>query len=474
MLLATEGLRMSTVLPTEGTATLDQVAAAIHAGPNLLGVEDTAEFRAVLVRIGDHQAISFAAVLRVGWPSEVGDKPIVREAGGLTLVAGCFGASTIANKEHMIDVLNTWRPFGKYDVSLDFHDTVHIYRHESYSEWCVEPIWVLDLQEKTTGSLTHRGRSGPFFDPESNFFAEDRGDAARQWLGDPAIDQSSRLGIYKVAIRDRRAWLKNLHIDHDTTELTADLDRATTSKVFMSVSCTELDGKRTVQSTEVVGTSSRLALPLPLTAIRVFLTDATGEAYDGFGETAQYTPRGRASLLNPTPAGDPEYQELRDALEEGESETVEFKAWLPVDREKPKSYELLKAATAFANALGGVIYVGVTDDCVVLGTAQQLRTEFPNASTTNTEGLRKEYASTLRRVLNQGISPAPAFNIGWVTHAGLPILRIGILSKGALHRVVEDGAIYIRKAASDRKATPAEIEAIVARRVSPNKGLFPI
>jgi len=24
---------------------------------------------------------------------------------------------------------------------------------------------------------------------------------------------------------------------------------------------------------------------------------------------------------------------------EGESETVEFKAWLPVDREKPKSYE---------------------------------------------------------------------------------------------------------------------------------------
>lgn len=460
---------MTKTLPTEGSTTLEQAAEAISAAPSLLGVEDTAELRSVLVPIGEEKFVGFASALRVGWPSELKDEPIRREAGGIILVAARFSASDILSKHSLVEVLSAWRPFGHHETPLAFHDNVNISRHTSHSEWSTEPVWALQLTETTTGSHSRRVRRGPFLHTESGFFAEDLEDASRQWLGDPTLTDSQNLGIYRAFVRDRRAWLKSLAINRDNGELLVELERTTKSEVFLTVVTTELDGKKGVTSKELPGLSGSMSVPLPLTEIRVYITDKTGRAYDDFKETTQYRERRRRSILNPPPALDPEYQELREALDKGESETVEFKAWLPVDRERPKSYELLKAATAFANAFGGVLYVGVTDDSEVVGTAQPLRTEFLNAAETEGEELRKEYADTLRRYLNQGISPAPANSVGWITHAGIPVLRIEILSKGALHSIVEDGAIYIRKGARDRKATPAEIEAIVARR-QPRKG----
>jgi hypothetical protein len=465
---------MTKILPTEGSTTLDRVASAINAAPSELGIEDVAELRSVLVPIGEDKYIAYASVLRVGWPSDLKDEPIVREAGGIILVAVRFTASEILSKQNLLEILNAWRPFGRYDMSLDFHDNVNISRLTSHSEWSVEPIWTLRLSEKSTRSLNRIGRTGPFLHAESDFFAENIADASKQWLHDPTLNDSSNQGIYTVAMRDRRAWLKDLRIDHESDHLSVELERITKADVFLTVITVELDGGRAVNSAKVPGSSFSTPVPLPLTDIRVYLTDKTGTAYDDFRETTQYREPKRRSILNPPPALDPEYQELRDALEEGESETVEFKAWLPVDRERDKSYELLKAATAFANAFGGVIYIGVTDDCEVVGTAQQLRTEFLNATATDGNELRKEYADTLRRYLNQGISPAPVNSVEWVSHAGIPVLRIQIVSKGALHSIVEDGAMYIRKGARDRKATPAEIEAIVARRQPKKGGSFPL
>jgi schlafen family protein len=466
---------MTKILPTEGSTTLDLLAEAINAAPSLLGVDDTAELRSVLVpvSIGENRLIAFASVLRIGWPSELTEE-IVREAGGIILVAARFTASKILNKQGLVETLNAWRPFGHYETSLDFHDNVNISRFTSFSDWSVEPIWTLHLSEKTTPSLSRVGRTGPFLHADSDFFAENIGDACRQWLLDPTISDVSSQGIYTVTMRDRRAWLKNLKIDHESGYLSVELERKTKSEVILTTITVELDGKKTVNSEEVRGSSFSSPIPLPLTDIRVYLTDRTGISYDDFRETTQYRERRRRSILYPPPALDPEYQELRDALVEGESETVEFKAWLPIDRAKAKSYELLKAATAFANTFGGAIYVGVTDDCEVVGTAQQLRTEFLNSTATDGEALRKEYADTLRRYLNQGISPEPASSVGWITHAGIPILRIGITSKGVLHSIVEDGAIYIRKGARDRKAAPSEIEAIVAKREPKKSGLFPL
>lgn len=464
---------MTAILPTEGSTTLDRVAEAIGAGPTHLGVEDTAELRSVLVPIGQEQFVAYASVLRVGWPSELEDEPIVCEAGGIILVAIRFLASHLKNKQKLAEALNAWREHGKYISGLEFHDNVNISRHTSFSEWGIEPLWTLQLTELTTGSLSRRVRTGPFLHAKSDFFAEDLVDASRQWLDDPTLTDSQNLGIYKVFMRDRRAWLKSLSLNHDSGELLVELERTTKSEVVLTVITTELDGKKGVTSRELSGSSASVPVPLPLTGIRVYITDKTGRAYDDFKETTQYKELRRRSILNPPPAIDPEYQELRDALDQGESETVEFKEWLPVDREAPKSYELLKAATAFANAFGGVIYVGVTDDCKVIGTAKQMRTEFTNSTATDGDELRKEYAHTLRRLLNQGISPAPAYNIGWIIHAGMPILRIAILSKGTLHYVVEDRAYYIRRAASDRIATPAEIEAIITRRQPKRSGVNP-
>ncbi len=462
---------MTQVLPNEGSTTLDQVAEAVGAAPSLLGIEDTAELRSVLVPIGENKFVSFVSVLRVGWPCDL-KEPIAREAGGIILAAVPFKASEMRSKQHLVEALNGWRPFGHYEMSLTFHDNVNIYRFTSYNDFSDTPVWTLQLSELSTTSLSHRIRPGPFMHPDSRFFAEDVGDALRQWTGDPNLSEQPSPGIYKLFLRDRRAWLKNLSVNDDN-ELSVEVERTAKSEVMLTLSTTELDGKKTVTTQELPDASFSKTVPMPLTEIRVYLTDRTGKSYDDYRENTLFRDRRRPwSLLNPRPATDPEYQELRDALDKGESETVEFKEWLPVDREKPKSKELLKTATAFANALGGVIYVGVTDDCNVAGCAKQLRKEFTNATTTDLEELRKEYAHTLGRILNEGISPAPAHVIGWINHAGIPILRVGIQSKGVIHYVVEDRGIYIRRGASDRLATPAEIEALSARKQPRKSGIF--
>ena len=462
---------VSKVLPTEGSTTLDQLAEAVSAAPQVLGVDDTAELRSVLVPIGENKFVSFVSVLRVGWHCDLAE-PDVREAGGIILVAVCFKASEIMNKQQLIEALNAWRPFGNYEMSLTFHDNVNIYRFTSYNDFSVEPLWTPQLTEQTTTNLNRRTRPGPFMHRETAFFAEDLGDAARKWIGDPNLSEQSSLGIYKVFIRDRRAWLKDLKIT-DEEQLLIDVERTTKADVVLTVSTIELDGRKTVTSQELASTAISMSVPLPLTEIRVYLTDRTGTPYDDFRETTRFRDWRKRSLLSPPPATDPEYQELREALERGESETVEFKKWLPVDRQKPKSFELLKTATAFANHLGGVIYVGVTDDCNVIGCVKQLRTEFSSATATDGDELRKEYAHTLSRLLNQGVSPAPAHIIGWISHAGLPVLRIGIQSKGVLHYVVEDRGIYVRRGASDRIATPEEIEVLTAPRQAKKGGTLP-
>lgn len=455
---------MTQVLPIEGSTTLDDVASAIRAAPSVLGVEDTAELRAVLVPLSEGASISYASVLRIGWPSDLNAEPVVREAGGITLVATCFVASDLLGKQDLIGWLSAWRPFAHLDSPLDFPDNVNIIRHRSRSDWAVEPTWSFDLQEKTSSQFSSRPRSGPFLHAESGFFAEDIGDAARQWLRDPRLTGNGTPGTHAIVIRDRRAWLKDLKIDIDRRELSVTVERTTRAPVFLTVVTKELDQRKAVTTQELQDSSALIPVPLPLTEIRVYLTDHIGIAYDNYSESSQYVPQGQVSILNPPPAIDPEYQELRDALDAGESETVEFKAWLPLDREKPKSLELLQAATAFANASGGVIYVGVTDDCEVVGTAQKLRREFANATATTSDDLQSGYAHAVRRLLNEGISPAPAHTVSWITHAGLPVLRIQILSKGALHYVVENRTTYIRRAASNKKATASEIEAFVAQR----------
>jgi len=194
---------MTKVLPTEGNTTLELLAEAIQACPwNHSAWKTQRASIQSSFRLGKPSLCAYASVLRVGWPSDL-EKATAREAGGIILVAVPFTASDMLTKQALAKAMNGWREHGKSSTRSSFHDNVNIYRHTSYSQgWGIEPLWVCSLQENSTGSLSTRIRSGPFLHAESDFFAEDLGDACRQWLADPGLTENSNPGIYKAIVRE--------------------------------------------------------------------------------------------------------------------------------------------------------------------------------------------------------------------------------------------------------------------------------
>lgn len=445
-------------LPAQGLAPLAQVARAIQSAPDRLGLPDTSELRSVLVPFADH-FVNFGTVLRVGWDeTKAHDEPLVLAAGEIILLSIRFEPSDIAGTTDLTAWLESWRPIAKCRDTLRFHDQVQVQRHASRNAWSLEPCWMATVAADTTEWLNRAAPRGPFLHMESGFFAETIGSAAVQWLGDPNADQSSHIqNSYRIIVRDPRAWLRDLTIADAAlqVEVAGEVEDA----VICVTITTDFLGRSSTTLHRMTNRTFNIGLQLPAQRLQVYLTSPTGAWYDRYDEVSSPRTWGRAVLSPQRESIDTTYQQLRDALERGESETVEFKAWVPASRAKTKSYDLLKAATAFANNRGGAIYIGVTDDCEVVGTAKQLRQQVRKKRTTDLEGLQNSYAHLLRRVLNEGISPPIEHSMEWLSHAGLNVLRIDVADGRAKpHQVVENGAIYVRRGGSDKKASVPDLE----------------
>ncbi len=445
-------------LPAQGVVSLAHVARAIQSAPDRLGIPDTSELRSVLVPFADH-FVNFATVLRVGWAeTKAHDEPLVLTAGEIILLSICFEPSDIAGAADLTAWLEAWRPIAKCSDTLLFHDQVQVQRHASRNSWSLEPCWIARVGADTTEWLNRAGPPGPFLHIESGFFAETIGSAAVHWLGDPNGDQSSHIqNSYRIIVPDPRAWLRDLTIAD------ADLHVEVAGRLEHDVICTTITtdflGRSSTALHRVTNRTFDIGLELPAQRLQVYLTAPTGAWYDRYDEVSSPRTWGRSVLSPQREPVDTTYEQLRDALEHGESETVEFKVWVPASRAKGKSYELLKAATAFANNRGGVIYIGVTDDCEVVGIEKQLRQEVRKERTTDLDKLQNSYAHLLHRVLNEGISPPIEHSIEWLSHAGLHVLRIDVADGRAKpYQVVEDSAIYVRRGGSDRRASVPDLE----------------
>jgi hypothetical protein len=139
----------------------------------------------------------------------------------------------------------------------------------------------------------------------------------------------------------------------------------------------------------------------------------------------------------------------------GESETVEFKPLINLDRTDLKSYELLKVVCAFANAGGGRLYLGVSDDAEVVGVERDMYRLKPTLGEGPAEQLRTKYVASLRRMVNEGISPAAVTDYAWVEHSGHSVLQVSVgVGENGPYQIVEDGQYWHRRGASCRRGLP--------------------
>jgi hypothetical protein len=139
----------------------------------------------------------------------------------------------------------------------------------------------------------------------------------------------------------------------------------------------------------------------------------------------------------------PQAASLEDALKNGESQFVEFKRGLP-------DKTLALAIAAFANTNSGTIFLGVDNDCQVVG----IDCDSPTR--------KDEELKRLRQITAEKIKPAISVTADFITYQGKVVLRIFVPRSEQLLCFV-DHEIYVRDQSASMKATPEQVERIVAK-----------
>src|SRR2546427_782822 len=148
----------------------------------------------------------------------------------------------------------------------------------------------------------------------------------------------------------------------------------TVGRTDRAIEATDLDGQQVTPQPVPVGDGGIAVVELPraLRALEVYLFDNLGNVLDDYIESGHSLSWGR-SVLNPGRyPGDAAHLALDQAREACEGQRIEFKEWVPLSRTEPKALELLKTVVAFANAEGGALYIGVTNESEVVGVGAPL------------------------------------------------------------------------------------------------------
>jgi Schlafen, AlbA_2 len=340
-----------------------------------------------------------------------------------------------------------------------YSDQIQLDRVGGYSTFGRYPCWQGVLPEVYTDSPPFMTPRGPFLSPESGIFKHTIGGLAAAWTGMPGYegDVQPRHQMYSV-IHDPRAHFSDgrhsgLQIEIEVTALPT-----LQGDLYCGVSAKDFNGVPYSLFAPVKESRAIFTLPTQCREIEALLINGEGYWFDRLIENEYFcnTPFSLLGLFHRSK--DAKSQDLLQALARGEGEYIEFKEWLPPEREHSKSYELLKTACAFANTGGGVLYIGVTDELEICGVSRELHRWKPKMKS---EELRALYATEISRLIDQGVSPPIRISVEWVSHAGFHVLRVDIpASVVPNHYIVESNHTFVRRGANCKLATPQDIQAL--------------
>lgn len=446
-------------LPNNGQVTLEDLASALATAEPAHAIPSRVLFRAVVVQDSEGRFRLFLGRLIIGDRGS-GDTVALTKAGQIRLVEAVGEIDDLSTVDGIAEFISIWRPLVKAPaIPIVLRPNVNVRREWSHSTRATPPSWSFELDFSDEEPLTGNMPGGPFVDPTTGFLAADLGEAAAEWLGIPYFRQySNPSNRIDVTLIDNRAYLAEMVLDGST--LSIRVHNRNPQQLHCTIVTRDYHDERRRRTFKVSGGTVRTEIALPAKSLDVYLTNDDGYCFDLYQEDTS-RPFSRYSLLSSAGARDARvHTELLAAREGGENERVEFKKWLPLDREQPKSFELLRTACAFANSQGGDLFIGVSDELEIVGCAKGLA-ELARSLKRPRDDCRDQYLQLVRRVIAEGISPTVPTETHWMNHAGLDVLRISIPRTGAVHHVVESNDTYVRRGANSKKATPPEIEALL-------------
>ena len=328
-----------------------------------------------------------------------------------------------------------------------------------------QPLTVQNYWMKRPGALyTWRTKQSPnvaprtLLSPQGPYYP-DVEEAARDWLrlGRHAGQSESHKGELMLLLPETRASIENSSWSQDDEHLTLEIAGSLIGKARVLVKGAYWRGKSMTQlHEEVVDGSVTLAIPREADRLELNLLDDSGTVYEHHREQSRFgRQKGFLGSRHRMSA-----DRIVAALREGEGIKIEFKEFLDLPGHKKRLPDggermkrFLRTVAAFANTDGGTVFIGISDDIRVVGTADALARGAPAAKVAQEV---ERYAGGLRASLANSMYLPVNLDVSIVEHKSDFLVLVEVPPSEQHVSVSGDGTLYKRHGASNRAVPPDE------------------
>lgn len=372
------------------------------------------------------------------------------------LKEGHFDPLELLDTDPPFSSLASWWKEQERSQVLQFNGFVSVRHMDSHNNWCVEPCWLIQLNQvigSNQGMITVP--DAHFFSSKDRFFSLSIGGLASRWMANPELLQRNTLGNdYCVVVPDRRFWIKDSKLEGE--KLTICTDGKVSHDRHYAIRYTDKWNTTKEIVDDFASSSIDVQIERSFKRIDIYLLLGT-EITDHFHENEFSSTWGR-SILQPDRAfGDKAFANLDEALNLGETDQIEFKEWIEARTRDGKTKELLNTASGFSNLKGGYVYIGVSDGAEVIGILNHLHRTYGEATGGVLDSMVGMYIDDLKKLLREGIQRSIHPVIDAIPFSSHVVIRVHIPEgKEKPYSLTENGEIFVRAGATTRRPRPAD------------------
>lgn len=440
-------------------ASVSELLNAIKAAPQLLGGPGALVARSVVVESNGKWYNHGTVVALI--PKDDCPKSVEQiELRQVRLVQRSLVIDDSVDLDAFRDLVTGWRDAVGAPTGYSLQETVQPRRFYSDPRTGSFPRWECNLSEVGVDRPSFAVPDGPLLAPDHNIFAPDVPILAAYWLKASHWSDRNTIGHEcRIVIEDRRARITKLRAKN--SHLSVVVEAITKEPLFCGASVTPFTGDDYGDFVQVAGGSAEFDFTSAVQRLDLWLMIPGGDALDRYTESPTSGSWGRElSIYNrPPELANPKLATLKVALSSGEGQSIEFKPFIRLRPRDPKSQEIPECVSAFANADGGDLFIGVNDYAEPEGIDDsKLRKCYGKRCQEDIACLRDAYIQDLRLLLNEGLIPPVTVTFDWFDIALTSVLRLHVSSSPAIKtHLIANGDIFARVGATNRKVRPADV-----------------
>ncbi|MRW88423.1 hypothetical protein GJ699_00295 [Duganella sp. FT80W] len=360
-------------------------------------------------------------------------------------------------QEFLLELKEGWRIADQLNVKSPQSFNWQSQQRASLNESMNEAGWTVSLRlddSQIVQPLTQLAKVGlPYY--------SDVISATQEWLGLRTFHglSDSRVQHLVFLLPQNEAYVGSSDLSHEGY-LTLRIDGSEVGKLGLSVLGKAWDGMSNHQiCARVVNGATLLRLPPATQALEFVLIDEAGQVFDFHKEHLHMQDHGGRRILNTNSLGN--VTKIQAAALAGEGVQIEFKPFvepdqrLSQDKGRTKLYEIIATVVAFANTVGGTIYLGIDDSCQIVGIDQEkLRAWGKEAISPS---LMNRYLGALRAVIKDNIEGAVNVEVTAILVDEKYIVLIDVAEAVIKPlNLRQDYVLYCRRGASNSKIPPSQ------------------